>query len=151
MRTARLCLLAILLGSAGLSAVTLVTLDDAFAQSDAGVDAPTKPSDSLANPATDPLESVSDLKAAKKHGWPAAVFAAVVMLALAVGTAGKKINRLAWLGRGRWAVIVGGVTAVGAAGFDALLAGGSWLAVVTAVALTGAAYWQSSQTNDEVK
>jgi hypothetical protein len=108
----------------------------------APVPAPAKPSASLANPATDPIEAWSDAKAAKKIGWVALVFALATMLAMGVGTIGKNISKLAWLNKGRAAVVVGGVAAIGAAGFDVAVQGGSPVALGLALWTAGLAYYQ---------
>lgn len=110
-----------------------------------------KPSDGLHNPTVAPLESWDDLKAAKKVGWAAAVFAAVLMLAIGIGTIGKNVKQLAWLAKGRWAVIVGGVAACGAAGYDAAMSGGSVVALLLAMWTAGLAYWNSHRAPAESK
>ncbi len=106
--------------------------------------ATTTPSQALHNPASEPLQSWSDALAAKKIGWTALVFALVTMLAMGVGTLGKNIAKLAWMNRGRAAVILGGVAAVGAAGFDVAMQGGSPLALFLAVWTAGLAFYQRS-------
>lgn len=104
-----------------------------------------KPSDSLDNPATDPVAAWDDAKAAKKIGWVALVFALGVMLAKLAGTLGKSIRQLAWLDKGKTAVVVGGVLAVGAAGYDTLASGGSLLAVALGAWTAFWAYWNAQK------
>lgn len=129
---------------------------------DAGIPAPpptpgdppppeVKPSSTLHDPTTAPVAAWDDAKAARKVGWPALVFALATMLAIAVGTLGKNLKQLAWLNKGRWAVVVGGVAACGAAGYDAAMGGGSLVAL--GLALWGAflAYWNSHRASAEPK
>lgn len=142
-KTVILCVLAIGLG---LTALSLITAADAFAQesgSGSGSDPAPLPSDSLDNPLSAPGPAFDDLKAAKKIGWAALAFAIVTMGAMAAGTVGRNIPWLSWLNRGRAAVIVGGVFATGAAGYNAAVEGGSIMAMIMAVMLGAAAYYNS--------
>ena len=52
------------------------------------------------------------------------MFAIATMLAMGLGHVGKNVKQLAWLNKGRTAVVVGGAAAVGAAGYDVLASGG---------------------------
>lgn len=108
-----------------------------------------KPSDKLHDPTTDPVGAWSDAKAAKKVGWTAFVFALATMLAIGVGTLGKSVKQLAWLAKGRWAVVVGGVVAVGAACYDVAMAGGSLVALAMAAWSGFLAYWNSHREPTE--
>lgn len=101
-----------------------------------------KPSDTIHDPTTEPGASWDDVKAAKKTGWAAAIFVVLLMLARLAGKA-KSTPWLAWLGRGRTAVLVGGVGAVAAGCYDAAVGGGSWVAIMTAAGIAFAAYWNS--------
>ena len=67
------------------------------------------PADQLHDPATSPLEAWDDLKAARKVGWPLALLAAAIMLARGLGTVGRNVAWLAWLNKGRAAVILGSI------------------------------------------
>ncbi len=104
----------------------------------AGSDAASK----LHDPVKDLKGTIKDLEAAKKTGWSVLVFAILVVLARLLGMA-KSVPWLAWLGKGRTAIIVGGVGAIATAGYNALLSGGSGYAVLAAVIFTGATYWNS--------
>ena len=108
---------------------------------------PAKPSDALDNPVTSPLAAWDDAKAAKKTSWPLAVWAVLAMLGKALAYGREKLKGLpgiGWLARrlavGKTAMIVAGVGAVGAAGYDVLASGGSIVAALVAsgVAIAGA-------------
>lgn len=104
-----------------------------------------RPSDSIDNPVTDPVAAWDDFQAARKIGWPAAVFAVVTMLMLALGTLGKSVTWLAWLSRGVAATAIGAVSAIGTACYDAVAAGGSWVAIGLAAVMAVAAFWQAQR------
>jgi hypothetical protein len=95
------------------------------------------PADQLPNIATNPVKAFDAEKAAYKLGWPLAVLAAIIMLGRGVGQLGKKLAWLAWLNRGKAAVITAGVVTVAIAGFNALALGGTWYAALLAVATAG--------------
>lgn len=143
-KTALICALAI---GFGMTAVTLVTISDAWAdEGSAVVDAgpPTGPgsgtapslSDKLHNPVDDPLAAISDLRAAKKQGWAAAILAAIVMLTAGLARAAQRwptVSFLAWFGKHKTAIfIVGGVGTVSAAAYNTLVLGGTVMAVIFA-------------------
>lgn len=109
----------------------------AIATPDAGSgSAVAAPADALPNPAKDPGGALTAEKAAYKLGWPLAVLAALIMLCRALGTAAS-ISWLAWLGKGKWAVITAGIGAVAASAFNALALGGTWYAALIASAAVG--------------
>ncbi len=101
------------------------------------------PSDSLSNPASEPVAAWDDAVAARKIGWTALVFAVATMVAMGIGTLGKNMKQLAWLNRGKTAVVAGAVVAVGAAGFDVAAQGGSYVALLLALWSAGLAYYNS--------
>jgi hypothetical protein len=105
-----------------------------------------RPSDALTNPATSPVAAWDDVLAARRVGWPAAVFACVTLLALALGTAGARFAWLSWLARGTAATLLGALAACGTAGYDAAIAGGSPAAVGSAAVLAVFAFWQARRT-----
>jgi hypothetical protein len=105
-----------------------------------------KASDAIHNPATDPSAAWDDARAAKKTSWPLAVWAVLAMLgkALAYGATALAgvplLGRLAaMLAKGKAAMVIAGIGAVGAAGFDVLVNGGTLTAalVASSVAIAG--------------
>lgn len=151
MRTSRLAIIAIVCGTLGLSGVLVST---AFADGSAEVVAAPvaaeqpapAPHDSIDNPLTSPVAAWDDLKAAKKVSWPMLIWAALAMLGKALAYGAEKfktwpvIGKLAsWLAQGKRAMVVAGLGALGAAGFDVLASGGSWVAALIAsgVAIAG--------------
>lgn len=101
------------------------------------------PADQLHDPLTDPIGAFDQLKEAKRVGWAAAVGAILCFLALTIGTLGKTIGQLAWMGKGKWAIIVGLTGALGAGTYNAAMSGGSWTAVLVAAAIGAAAWWNA--------
>lgn len=89
------------------------------------------PADNLHDPVTAPGAAWDDVKAAKKTGWAVAVFAGLVMLCKLLGRA-KKLPMLAALGKGKTAVVVGALGALGAACYNAAADGGAWTAMLIA-------------------
>jgi len=161
LKTARLCILAVCLGLTG---YTLATIDQAFgapppndmliaqaapAAPGAGSGSATTPtpvplpSDSLHNPATDPVAAWDDAKSARKLGWPSLVFAVVTMLAWGLGTVGKNLTWLAWLNKGKTATILGAAAAIGMAGYNAAVEGGTIYAMGFAVLMALGAFWKA--------
>lgn len=129
-----------------------VTVIPAMVDAGAGSDvapppAAAAPSDALHNPATSPVAAWDDEKAARKTSWPLAVWAALAMLGKALAYGRDKLKGLpaiGWIANrlsvGKTAMIVAGIGAVGAAGYDILASGGSLVAALTAsaVAVAGA-------------
>lgn len=107
------------------------------AQADTGSAAPATPAaaptpaDKLHDPLSAPGASWDDLKAAKKVGWPLAVFAGLIMLCKLLARA-KSVSFLAALGKGKTAVVIGALGALGAACFNAAAEGGAWTALLVA-------------------
>lgn len=107
-------------------------------------DAPvvTPPADKLHDPVAAPAAAFDDVRAAKSVGWAAAVFAVLVMLARLLGRV-QRYSFLAWLGKGRTAVVVAGTGAIAAAVYNVAMEGGSWMALLFAAVLAGATFWNS--------
>lgn len=102
---------------------------DAGVGSAAAAPAASTPADKLHDPLAQPGASWDDLKAAKKVGWAAAVFAALVLLCKLLG---RLKGKLSVLGKGKMPVIIGGVAALAAACYNAALDGGAWTATMVA-------------------
>ena len=106
------------------------------------------PSDSLANPVDDPVEAISDLRAAKKQGWAFAIIAAVCMVAAGLGRAAVKWPSwpvLSWINTHKKVLIVTtGVSVTATAAFNALSLGGSWYASIGAAGAALLAYIQAA-------
>lgn len=100
--------------------------------------------DQLHDPLVDPVGAYDDVKAARRVGWAAALFAGLSMLVLAVGTVGRNVKALSWLGSGKAAIVVGLIGALAAAAYNAAAAGGTWLAMLFAAAM-GAATWLNTR------
>lgn len=105
-----------------------------------------KPSDAIHNPASEPVAAWDDVKAARKTSWPLAVWAVLAMLGKALAYGSDKLKRVpvlgklaAWLATGKRAMVVAGIGAVGSAGYDVLVAGGSLVAALIAsgIAIAG--------------
>lgn len=111
--------------------------------------APT-PADSIADPISDPVEAYSDAKAAQKQGWAALACCLLVMASLVVGRLGRNMKTLAWLAKGKWAVIVGGVGAAAAAGYNAAIEGGSPYAVLFALGMAAAMWWNAQPSDQPI-
>ena len=85
----------------------------------------TKPSESVPNPVEHPGDFLGSLKEAKSKGWFAAILIGLFGLSKALGTIGKNIKTLAWMNKGRTAMVIAGVGTVLAASVDALFMGGT--------------------------
>lgn len=113
--------------------------------------APAPKVDSLHNPAAEPVAAWDDVKAARKTSWPLAVWAGLAMLgkALAYGRERLKgvplLGKLAsWLATGKAAMVVAGFGAIGAAGYDILVSGGSLVAALVASGIAAAGVTHST-------
>lgn len=106
-----------------------------------------KPSDTIHDPTTDPGAALGDVKAAKKYGWGAALFAVLLMLGRVAAKA-KSIAPLAWLGKGRTAVVVAGAMTVLAGCYDAAMQGGSWTAIGIAAAVAFGTFYNSHGSSE---
>lgn len=138
-----------------------VGIHDAFAQPvDAGAEvlqdagsasapAPTAtPADKLHDPAAHPAAAWDDLKAAKKVGWPLAVFAGLLMACKLLKRA-QKYKLAAFLSKGKMPVLVGMVGALALACFNAAADGGAWTAVFVAGVTALAHYRDADPTTPE--
>lgn len=95
--------------------------------------------EAVANPARSPVAAWDDVKAARKTSWPLAVWLVLVMLGKALAYGRDKLGKVplvgklaAVLAKGKGAMILAAVGAVGAAGYEVLLGGGSWVAALVA-------------------
>ena len=104
------------------------------------------PSAAIPNPAENPVQAWDEAKAAKKGGWAILVFFVLVALTKALAYGRDRLKGwpgVGWIARrlavGKTAMIVSAVGACGAAGYDALVQGGSATAALFAagVALAG--------------
>lgn len=90
------------------------------------------PPTALPNPVDNPGAAIDSLKAAKKLGWAAAILAAIVMLAAGLARAAAKwptLPGLSWFAKHKTAIFVtAAVSTIGAAAYNAIALGGTWLA-----------------------
>lgn len=149
----KLPIIAILCGTLALGLVAVANADSGSAvaaevQQGAGSASASAPADSLANPVDDPVEAISDLRAAKKQGWAFAIIAAVCMLAAGLGRAAVKWPSwpvLSWINTHKKVLIVTtGVSVTATAAFNALSLGGSWYASIAAAGAALLAYIQAA-------
>jgi hypothetical protein len=101
----------------------------------------------LPDPAESPLAAIGDVKLLARAGWAATVFGVLLMvtklLAYLSSTSLQNAPGLGavatWLAVGSRTVIVSGLSTVAAAGYNAVLLGGSWAAALLAagVAVVG--------------
>lgn len=105
------------------------------------------PHDAVPNPVTSPVAAWDEAKAARKGGWAILVFFVLVALTKALAYGRDKLKGMpgiGWIARrlavGKTAMIVAGVGAVAAAGYDVIAQGGSVTSALFAagVALAGA-------------
>ena len=89
------------------------------------------PADKLHDPVSAPGAAWDDVKAAKKVGWPVLVFVVLIMLCKLLSRA-KSLPYLAALGKGKAAVAIGALGALGAACYNAAADGGAWTALLVA-------------------
>ena len=98
----------------------------------------------LHDPTTAPSDAFSDLKLAKTAGWAVLAFAALLMASKVAAKLGSKVLILAKLGTGKIAVVIAGVGAIAAAGYDAALGSGSWTAALMAAVVAIAHYFDAT-------
>lgn len=86
----------------------------------------------VTNPAEHPIQAWDEARAAKKSGWAMLVFFCLVALTKALAYGRDKLQGLPLIGWaakrlsvGKTAMIVAGIGAVGCAGYDVLIGGGS--------------------------
>lgn len=100
------------------------------------------------DPSTDAAAFVSDVANLwHSGGWAAALMLLVVGLLELTASLGKNVPTLAWLGKGRISLVIGGATSVGVAALAALVAGGQWVAVLTAAVAAALAIWHQAGTD----
>jgi hypothetical protein len=126
--------------------VALQDAGSASAQGSASETPKETPADKLHDPISDTKAAVEDVKQARRQGWAMLVFALATMAAKLVGRV-KKWPKLAFLNKGRAAVIVGAVSALVFAAYNALADGGSLYAAGYAGVLGVAAYWNSHSSD----
>jgi uncharacterized membrane protein YhaH (DUF805 family) len=86
----------------------------------------------LADPVANPVAAISDLRQAQRQGWAVLAFAVLVMLTRVGTHFSVTVKSLRWLGRGNAHPVLAACAAVGVAGYNALVLGGSMGAVVFA-------------------
>lgn len=119
---------------------------------DAGVapdaaSSPATPAPTVHDPMTDPSGYISELEAAKKSGWPLFVLVGVYGLCELLAAGGKTGGKLAWLGKGRISVVIGGAAALATSAINALAAGGTWMAVGAAALFSLLLYVHTAGTD----
>ncbi len=92
----------------------------------------------IKDPSVDPAGYISQLENAKKNGWGVVVLVVVFGLCEIAAAAGKNIAWLAWLGKGRLSIAIGGAAAISMTSINSLAAGGTWMSV--GVAALGAVF-----------
>jgi hypothetical protein len=96
----------------------------------------------VVNPAEHPVQALDEAKAAKTYGWAALAFFVLVSLSKALAYGRDKLAGLpaigwiaARLAKGKTAMIVAGVGAVAAAGYNILADGGTLTSALFAAAV----------------
>lgn len=119
----------------------------------AAAPAPTK-ADALPNPLQNPVQAISEAKLAQKTAWPLAVWCVLAMLGKALAYGRDKIKGVpllgklaAWLAKGKGAMIVAAVGAVGAAGYNVMADGGTLTAAIVAAGIALAGITHSTTKN----
>lgn len=88
------------------------------------------PKDQLKDPFVDPAGAVSDLETAKKKGgWLGLLLLGTYTLLRVLGRLGTKFSSLAFLDKGRAAIVIAGATTVIGGCVDAFLLGGTYITV----------------------
>jgi hypothetical protein len=117
---------------------------------DAQTAASTLPAPEIEMPAEDVRAAVeAEADVARDIGRPILVGVLVTLLALALGTAGRHIRWLAWLGRGVWATAIGAASACGEAMIEVAIAGGSMHAVYAVAVAAVLAFWRARRPAPE--
>lgn len=127
-------------------AVVIQPMEAGSGSGSAFATAPT-PADTVANPVTSPVVAYDEAKAARKEGWAVLVFFCLVALTKALAYGRDKLAGLPGIGWiaaklavGKTAMIVAGIGALAAAGYNVLADGGTVGSALIAagVALAGA-------------
>lgn len=113
---------------------------------------PTMPSTgAVADPLEHPLAAIDQVKQAKQTSWPILVGLCLVMLTKALAYGAITLQTVPvigvaarWLAVGKHAMAVAAAGMVAAAGYNALVAGGTWVAALIAAALAGAGLMHST-------
>ncbi len=136
------------LADASGSAVLVQATNLSGSGSSIAISSPTTPATPVAtlhDPLEAPLAALDDARAAKKTSWPLAVFAVLAMLtkALAYGAAtlrGMPLIGVAakWLATDKHAMWIAGLGTLVAAGYNTLVTGGTWVAVIVAIGVASA-------------
>lgn len=151
--------------SVALAFVFLITTRHAYADDpppiDAGVSMDAGTASGLPSSATQlpdvmhPADAYTDAKMAQKTSWALLIYFALVMLFKALAYARDKLGSVPllgalakWLATGKVAMVVAGIGAVGAAGYNVLVNGGTFIAAVVAsgVAIAGAMHSTTQPT-----
>lgn len=116
-----------------------VVIVEPFTPSEAPATETSTASSAISDPAEHPVQAWDEAKAARKGGWAMLVFFALVALTKALAYGRDKLAGLPVIGAlakrlavGKTAMIVAGLGAIGAAGYDVLVGGGSLTAALFA-------------------
>lgn len=96
----------------------------------------------LPNPATSPLQAIDEAKEARRTSWPLAMWAVLAMAGKALAYSREKLKGVplagklaAWLSVGKRAMWIAAIGAVGSAGYDVMIQGGSTTAALVAAGM----------------
>lgn len=103
------------------------------------------------DPLAAPAEYISDIKAAKRYGWAPFAFWILWQASVLIGRLSKATSALAFLNRGRAAVVIAALAALGLATYNALALGGSIVAALLAGIVAAAMFKNSDATALEIK
>lgn len=96
----------------------------------------------------DPASFIADVKDLwHKGGWSVGVMLLVVGALELIAYLGKNNTKLAWLGKGRISVVVGGATGTLVAMLNVLVGGGAWSAALMTGAGALLAIWHPAGTD----
>lgn len=105
------------------------------------------PAQAFPDPVDSPAATIDTLKSAKAIGWACLAFAVLTVLARVAGRLGRDTKWLAWLGKGKAAVMVGAGGALALATYNALALGGTLLAAALAGLVALAHYLDATPTS----
>lgn len=120
----------------------------------ASTDEAVKPDATVTNPAQHPVQALDEVKLAKKTSWPLALWLGLVMLGKALAYGRDKLAKVplvgklaTWLAKGKGAMLVAAIGAIGAAGYNTVIDGGTWVAgLVAAGAALGGVLHSTTKT-----
>ena len=105
----------------------------------------------VADPLEHPLAAIDQVKQAKQTSWPILVGLCLVMLTKALAYGSLTLQTVPvigvaarWLAIGKHAMAVAAAGTLAAAGYNALVAGGTWVAALIAAGLAGAGLMHST-------